>query len=202
MDRESRYTARFAVVVEPTQYISQEIAQETVGRCVTINSGRRDWLFCVHENSTANNLNKFRFTKQYHDKFEKIKKYRRIPKAVKPARVAAAERLLINHDSLNRGIFEHYLANRSNMTGIIQNQYVNFRINHRTAHPLHRKLRLSAYFRKQQGNEDLIAKLGEQFGIEAVYVMGDWSAPNTRFHEPVRGLDSVGCFKKLVKGCT
>ncbi|KAI7892692.1 uncharacterized protein EV154DRAFT_389250, partial [Mucor mucedo] len=30
--------------------------------------------------------------------------------------------------------------------------------------------------------------LDEQLGIEAVYVMGNWSAPNTRFHEPVRGF--------------
>ncbi|KAG2209163.1 hypothetical protein INT47_005455 [Mucor saturninus] len=32
------------------------------------------------------------------------------------------------------------------------------------------------------------AHLDEQFGVEAVYVMGNWSAPNTRFHEPIRGL--------------
>ncbi|KAG2211255.1 hypothetical protein INT47_006375 [Mucor saturninus] len=150
MDRESRYTARFAVVVESTQYISQELAQETVGRCVAIDSGRRDLLFCVHENSTANNPNKDEF--------------------------------------------EQYLENRFNMTGIIQ-YYVNFRTNHRTAHPLHRKLRLSAYIRRQQGNEDLVSKLDEQFGVEAVYVMGNWSSPNTRFHEPVRGLG----FRRLLQ---
>ncbi|KAI7887679.1 uncharacterized protein EV154DRAFT_567279 [Mucor mucedo] len=25
----------------------------------------------------------------------------------------------------------------------------------------------------------------------------NWSSPNTRFHEPIRALDYVGCFKKL-----
>ncbi|KAG2196872.1 hypothetical protein INT47_011392 [Mucor saturninus] len=104
------------------------------------------------------------------DNFEKIKKYRRIREAVKLARVAAAERLLINYDSLNRDEFEQYIANRSNRTDIIQ-YYVNFLTNHRTAHPLHRKLRLSAYIRRQQGNEDLISKLDIQFGVEAIYVM-------------------------------
>ncbi|KAG2206531.1 hypothetical protein INT47_008548 [Mucor saturninus] len=168
-DSKARPIACFAVVVESTQYISQEIAQENVGRCVTIDPGRRDLLFCVHENSTANNSNKFRFTKQYQDKFEKIKKYRRIREAVKPARVAAAERLLVNYDSLNRDEFEQYLENR--------------------------KLRLSAYIRRQQGNEDLISKLDKQFGVEAVYVMSNWSASNTRFHEPVRGLG----FRRLLQ---
>ncbi|KAG2207552.1 hypothetical protein INT47_004302 [Mucor saturninus] len=124
MDFESRYTARFAVVFEPTLYDSQETAQETVGRCVTIDTRRRYLLFCI-----------------------------------------------------------------------IQNHYANFRNNHRTAHPLHRKLQLSAYVRIQLGNEDLIAKLDEQFGVEAVYVIGNWSAPNTRFHEPIRGLG----FRRLLR---
>ncbi|KAI7873490.1 uncharacterized protein EV154DRAFT_430754, partial [Mucor mucedo] len=120
MDRESRYTARFVVMVDSIQYISQEIAQETVGRCVTIDPRRRDLLFCVHENSTANNPNKFQFTKKYQDRFEKIKTYRRICEAVRPARVGAADRLLVNYDSLNRDKFEQYLENRFNTTGIIQ----------------------------------------------------------------------------------
>ncbi|KAG2206823.1 hypothetical protein INT47_007579 [Mucor saturninus] len=177
MDHESRYTTRFAVVVERTQYISQEISQETVVRCVTINPGRRDLLFCVHENSTANNPNKFRFTKLYQDKFEKIKK---IP--------------------LNPDKFEQYLVNRSNMTGIIQNHYVNFRTNHRTAHPLHRKLRLSAYFRRQQGNEDLIAKLDEQFGVEAVNVTDEEIVPRLWNCDMAACLNMVDIVRSLRAG--
>ncbi|KAI7888804.1 uncharacterized protein EV154DRAFT_483755 [Mucor mucedo] len=172
-----------------------QIAQETVGRCATIDPGRRDLLFCVHENSTANNPNKFRFTKQYQDKFEKIKKYLRIHEAVKPARVAAAERLLVNYDSLNRDEFEQYLENRSNMTGIIQNHYVNFRTNHRTAHPLHRKLRLSVYFRRQQGNmNSSVSKLFMSWATGLLLIQ-DFMSRSGAF-------DSVGCFKKLVKRCT
>lgn len=106
MDRKGRYTTRYTVAAEQTQYITQEVAQETSGRCVTIDPGRRNLLFCVHENSTANHQIKFRFTKQYQDKFEKIKKYRRICQDVKPQRVAAAEQLLVNHNSLNREQFE------------------------------------------------------------------------------------------------
>ncbi|KAI7893360.1 uncharacterized protein EV154DRAFT_416904 [Mucor mucedo] len=53
------------------------------------------------------------------------------------------------------------LPNRSDVTGIIQNHYTNFRNNHRTSHPLHRKLQISACFRIHLGNEDVIAKLDE-----------------------------------------
>ncbi|KAI7893380.1 uncharacterized protein EV154DRAFT_417082 [Mucor mucedo] len=70
---------------------------------------------------------------------------------------------------------------------MIQNHYVNFRTNHRTAHPLHRKLQLTAYSRIKKGNE--------QFVVDAVYVMSNWSAPNTRFHEPIRGLG----FRRLLQ---
>ncbi|KAG2191976.1 hypothetical protein INT47_011411 [Mucor saturninus] len=94
---------------------------------------------------------------------------------------------------------EQYLANRSNITGIIQNHYVNFRTNHRTTHPSHRKLQLSTYFKGKQGNKDLIAKLDEQFDVEAVYVMGNWSAPNTRFHEPVQGLGFPRLLQKAIQ---
>ncbi|KAI7893094.1 uncharacterized protein EV154DRAFT_417663, partial [Mucor mucedo] len=30
--------------------------------------------------------------------------------------------------------------------------------------------------------------LDRQFGLETVHVMVNWSAPNTRFHEPIPGL--------------
>ncbi|KAG2195524.1 hypothetical protein INT47_002720 [Mucor saturninus] len=108
-------------------------------------------------NSTANNPTSFAIPNSTKKSLKKLKKYRRIRDAVKPARVAAAERLLVNYDSLNRDEFKQ-------------------------------KLRLSVYFRRQQGNVDLIAKLDEQFGVEAVYVMSDWSAPKIRSQEPIRGL--------------
>ncbi|KAI7873352.1 uncharacterized protein EV154DRAFT_487277 [Mucor mucedo] len=41
------------------------------------------------------------------------------------------------------------------------------------------------------------AHLDEQFGVEAVYVMGNWSAPNTRFHEPIGGLEQVSAIQPV-----
>ncbi|KAI7873622.1 uncharacterized protein EV154DRAFT_388412, partial [Mucor mucedo] len=31
-------------------------------------------------------------------------------------------------------------------------------------------------------------QLDKKFGVEAVYVIGNWSAPYTRFYEPIGGL--------------
>ncbi|KAI7867762.1 uncharacterized protein EV154DRAFT_488261 [Mucor mucedo] len=41
----------------------------------------------------------------------------------------------------------------------------------------------------------------KHFGLEAVYVMCNWSSSITRFYERSEALDSVGCFKKLEKAC-
>ncbi|KAJ1729262.1 hypothetical protein LPJ61_003610, partial [Coemansia biformis] len=49
-------------------------------------------------------------------------------------------------------------------------------------YPLHRKLRLSAYINKKQSDARF-----RKFGKKAVYVMGNWSAPMQRYHEPARG---------------
>ncbi|KAJ2703737.1 hypothetical protein H4R19_005300, partial [Coemansia spiralis] len=54
-------------------------------------------------------------------------------------------------------------------------------------YPLHRKLRMSAYFNKKQSDDRLVHNLRGKFGKNAVYVVGNWSAPMQRFHEPVRG---------------
>ncbi|KAG2204839.1 hypothetical protein INT47_004114, partial [Mucor saturninus] len=36
------------------------------------------------------------------------------------------------------------------------------------------------------------------FGVEAVNVMGNWSAPDTRFHEPIRGHGFRRLLQKVV----
>ncbi|KAJ2788993.1 hypothetical protein H4R20_007264, partial [Coemansia guatemalensis] len=54
--------------------------------------------------------------------------------------------------------------------------------------PLHRKLRLSAYINQQQADERLVRNICKKFGENPVLVMGDWSAPMARFHEPIKGI--------------
>ncbi|KAJ1717998.1 hypothetical protein LPJ61_006965, partial [Coemansia biformis] len=54
-------------------------------------------------------------------------------------------------------------------------------------YPLHRKLRLSAYINKKQSDARFVQTLWRKFGKNAVYVMGNWSAPMQRYHEPARG---------------
>jgi hypothetical protein len=45
------------------EQIPKEQLLDTAGKCVSINPGRRDLLYCMHENSTVNNRNVYRYTR-------------------------------------------------------------------------------------------------------------------------------------------
>ena len=111
---------------------------------------------------------------------EKIKKYRRICKAVKPQEVQNAEATLVNSQSLIPQNFEEYLRNRTLFTELFQRHYTETITNHLTIHPLYQKLKLSKYIRRQKVNEDMVAKLKSKFGNDVIFVMDNYLAPNTR----------------------
>ncbi|KAI9480298.1 MAG: hypothetical protein EXX96DRAFT_633642 [Benjaminiella poitrasii] len=78
-DRQGRHTIRYTLQVEKVRYISdlsQEENQPLVGRCVTVDPGRRDLVYFVQEDSTTEEPMKWRYTKPHQDKFQKRKKYR------------------------------------------------------------------------------------------------------------------------------
>ncbi|KAL4211057.1 hypothetical protein AB4K20DRAFT_1967637 [Rhizopus microsporus] len=48
---------------------------------------------------------------------------------------------------------------------------------------------------QQRADQKLIQDLRAKFGEDAVFVIGNWSAPHARYHEPIRGLG----FRRLLK---
>ncbi|KAJ2497699.1 hypothetical protein GGH96_004882 [Coemansia sp. RSA 1972] len=53
--------------------------------------------------------------------------------------------------------------------------------------PMHHKLKLSAFLNRQRTDQLLINRLKQKFSRDAVFVMGNWGASMTRYHELVRG---------------
>ncbi|KAG1168780.1 hypothetical protein G6F70_008920 [Rhizopus microsporus] len=151
-DRQIRYTARFTVEYETISYITnltRRNHQEISGRCVAVEPGRRDMLYCVHESSTPEQPVQFRYIKQQQDKTWKTKKYRQILQDLK-----AQDPDVVQDES------EQSVA-------------------------------LSDFYGHTIMNHDLRAKCGE----DAVFVMGNWSAPHARYHELIGGLG----FQRLLK---
>ncbi|KAJ2777290.1 hypothetical protein GGI18_004221, partial [Coemansia linderi] len=55
------------------------------------------------------------------------------------------------------------------------------------SYPLHRKLRLSGYMRRREAGLQLVRTMIKKFGKDLVLVIGNWSASNVKYHEPIHG---------------
>ncbi|KAJ1782751.1 hypothetical protein LPJ59_006732 [Coemansia sp. RSA 2399] len=54
--------------------------------------------------------------------------------------------------------------------------------------PFHRRLRSCAYMQQQQADQCLVKSIIGGRDPKPVVVIGNWSAPMTRFHQPIRGI--------------
>ncbi|KAI7893159.1 uncharacterized protein EV154DRAFT_542941 [Mucor mucedo] len=184
IDRQSSYTSTIKEADEKFKYISDLGAQEhkaVNGRCVAIAPGRRDLLFCVDEKSIDQ------------DKTRKSKKYyRNILQAMKsnnPA-VYQAENVLAENQSSSLEIegYRRFLERLDQNYAVLDNFYGHTTTSSQNPQFMLRKLRLAAYFNKQRADMQLINSLKQKFGKDAIFVLGNWSAPNAHYHEPIRGI--------------
>ncbi|KAJ2130645.1 hypothetical protein IW136_005506, partial [Coemansia sp. RSA 678] len=79
------------------QYIdelTQVQLQSTAGRCVLIDPGRRDLLFAMHEDSSIEDKQLYRYTRNQQRKETRVTRFKKILEKVKPADIAEAERSL------------------------------------------------------------------------------------------------------------
>jgi hypothetical protein len=96
--------------------------------------------------------------------------------------ISAAESSLskiVSRRTTDFSLFQGYLAKSNADQKVLKKHY---------KQPIFRKLKLSSYIRLQQANQKLVSKIKEKFGIDAVLLMGDWSANHQKYHEPIRGV--------------
>ncbi|KAJ2201495.1 Protein phosphatase PP2A regulatory subunit B [Coemansia sp. RSA 522] len=128
-----------------------------------------------------------------------VTKHKRIREREKTAEVVTAERRLRAGSYVvpNLQLFEEYLRARADVAVGLTRHYNETKCRQRDGAttpgvPLHRKLRLSAYINRQQADQLLVNRLRAKFkpmesDPEPIFIMGNWGAPMTRFHEPIRG---------------
>ncbi|KAJ1785408.1 hypothetical protein LPJ67_003962, partial [Coemansia sp. RSA 1938] len=151
----------------------------------------------MHEKSTVQEKCVYRHTRSQQRKETRITKYRKILQNKKKADVkdiTALERTLSAGSCIkpNLKLFEEYLAARAEVAADLTRHYNETMCNQQDGAttpkvPLHRKLRLSAYINRQRADQLLINRLKKRFSQDAVFILGNWSASMTRFHEPIRG---------------
>ena len=167
--------------------------QQTTGKCVLLDLGRRDLLFGMHENSSVDNKQLHRYTSNQLSKETRSNKYRKLRAEVKNdfngALEAEAALSSCNRSTLDTDIYGKYLETRSRATLVLKSLYEEKESNHpNTEHFLFRKLRLSAYMNQKQADSRLATSLRNKFGEDAILVLGNWSCGNTKYHEPIRGI--------------
>ncbi|KAJ2268188.1 hypothetical protein J3F81_004796, partial [Coemansia sp. RSA 371] len=188
------------------QYIdelSQAQLQSTAGRCAG-GSWLAGFAVCHARGQLHRKKHLYRYTRNQQCKETRVTRFKRILEKVKPVDVAEAERSLGAGSCIKPDLvlFKEYLVARAQVADKLTRFYNETYTVHPTsthpihkdklkaevrAYPLHRKLRLSAYVNQKQADQRLIKKLRKEFGPNAVIIIGDWSAPMNRFHEPIRG---------------
>ncbi|KAJ2495936.1 hypothetical protein GGH96_006158 [Coemansia sp. RSA 1972] len=173
--------------------LSKEQLQSTAGRCVLVDPGRRDLLFMLHEKSTIEKKDIYRYTRCQQRRETCVAKYRKIRERAKTADkedIAALERKLEAGSFIKPDLklFEEYLTARAEVAVKLTRHYNETMCQQQVSAttpmvPLHRKLRLSAYINRQRANQLLVNRRER----DAVFILGNWGASMAKFHEPIRG---------------
>ncbi|GAA5799124.1 hypothetical protein HPULCUR_004533 [Helicostylum pulchrum] len=158
-----------------------------VGKCVLVDPGRRDLLYCMHENSTSQTKMVYIYTK--------------LRNRFKPDEVIAAELSLSYHHvtSVNKENFVKYLEARANVSEGLNNYYGNEDIppGVRAADRLpFRRMKLSSVINMKQSEQRLAKKLRQKFGQDSVIIIGNWTAANVKYHEPTKGVGIRNMLRK------
>ncbi|KAL0083838.1 hypothetical protein F4703DRAFT_1856984, partial [Phycomyces blakesleeanus] len=131
------------------------------GRCVLINHGRRDLLYCMR--SLRIRLKRTKFRRILQD-----------TKAQTP-NVIAVEHEISQTSGRSNNItdFAFHTSIKAANSSIISSFYTNT-VSCTSQKPLFCKLRLSSYINRRKANERLVKYIRAKFGQDCVLVMGNW----------------------------
>ncbi|KAI9311409.1 hypothetical protein BX666DRAFT_1063248 [Dichotomocladium elegans] len=216
--------------------IPHDELQETEGKCLLIDPGRRDLHYGMHELSTPELPKIHQYTRNQRARETQMVRFRQIRDTGKDRydnknsiREAETRLAQICHSIVNAARYKLYVESRAREWSLLSSFYSRTTTTYTTSthpvhnkygpaksdwgkrrarkmhpyvdheahnHPLHWKLRLSAYINQKQADARLVRTLRRRFGKDTVLVMGNWSAPITRFHEPIRGKGWRDIFKR------
>ncbi|KAJ2569580.1 hypothetical protein IW140_002988 [Coemansia sp. RSA 1813] len=177
---------------------------------VFMDPGRQDIVFGMTDESTSEKKALFRYTRSQKAKETRTTRYRKLREKVKKEHpdsneIKAAEARLaaFSCTSILPGKYEQYVRTRAAVWPVLSKFYTNAMTtskNRNNPQPIHRKLRQSAHIRQQQADERLAKSIRVICDDEKpTVILGNWSAPMARYHEPIRGVGFRRMLRK--KGC-
>ncbi|CEG74346.1 hypothetical protein RMATCC62417_09581 [Rhizopus microsporus] len=180
--------------------LTTEELQNTAGKCVFIDPGCRDILYCVREtsNKAKNEDYLYRYISNQRAKETKARKSKKLRQDTKPESVKGCEIYLSKYpaSTVDASKFSECLKARSKADETLSSYYSNEdKAQHDHNILPFRKMKLFSIIKKQSDTR-LAKTLREKFEEDSVLVMDGWSAANTKFHEPIRGKGVRRMLKK------
>ncbi|KAJ1666908.1 hypothetical protein EV178_001822 [Coemansia sp. RSA 1646] len=174
---------------------------------IFMDPGRQDIVFCMTDESTTEEKAIFRYTRSQKAKETWTTRYRKLREKVKNKHpdsneIKAAEARLAAFSciSIFPGKYEQYVRMRAAVWPVLSKFYTNTITtskNGNNPQPIHRKLRQSAHIKQQQADEQLAKSIRVTcYDEKPTVILGNWSAPMARYHEPIRG--KKGCQVYLI----
>ncbi|KAG1138193.1 hypothetical protein G6F37_009653 [Rhizopus arrhizus] len=193
---------------EHIEGLGQSDLKSTESKCVLIDPGKRDLMYCMKETSTVEEKQTLIVTKNNRSKCSRHFRYLRKPK----------QSFLDLNSTLNLKKFVQYIKTRALVKNTLYEYYGNettkskevyfpesefdFRVNQK-CNLYHQNLfiaRICGFFPQPENySTDSSVKsqlLKVKFGQDAVLVFGDWSTPNVKYQEPTRSKGLIRILKK------
>ncbi|KAJ1764609.1 hypothetical protein IW140_006577 [Coemansia sp. RSA 1813] len=172
--------------------------------------GRQNIVFGMTYESTSEEKALFRYTRSQRAKETRTTRHRKLREKVKKEHpdsneIKAAEARLaaFSCTSILPDKYEQYVRTRAAVWPVLSKFYTNTMTtskNGNSPQPIHRKLRQSAHIKQQQADERLAKIIRVACDDEnPTVILGNWSAPMARYHEPIRGVGFRRMLRK--KGC-
>ncbi|KAG1442325.1 hypothetical protein G6F56_011110 [Rhizopus delemar] len=104
----------------------KQLLADTV-KCILVDPGRRDMLYCMHESSAIQKKSLYRYTRNQRNVETKTRKFRKLRENSKPAAVTAAEASLERFCSSTvvPQKFVDYLHQHAEVIGVLGDYYAN-----------------------------------------------------------------------------
>ncbi|KAJ1770076.1 hypothetical protein IW140_004961 [Coemansia sp. RSA 1813] len=177
---------------------------------IFMDPGRQDIVFGITDESTSEEKALFRYTRSQKAKETRTTRYRKLREKVKNGHpdsneIKAAEARLaaFSCTSIFPGKYGQYVRTRAAVWPVLSKFYTNTMTTSKTRNspqPIHRRLRQSAHIKQQQTDERLAKSIRATCNDEKpTVILGNWSAPMARYHEPIRGVGFRRILRK--KGC-
>jgi hypothetical protein len=146
-----------------------------------------------HEKSTTDNKLVYRYTRNQRNVQRKLRKFAKLRERFKPKEVSKYEVSLskCNSASVNLANFSKYLQEKAKVSQGLYEYYNNEDISAgiRAADRLpFRKMKLSSCINSKQAEKRLARDLRTKFGQDPVIIIGNWTAGNIKYHEPIKGV--------------